>query len=1246
MCIHVQDCVSAKDVWTKLCNTFEDSGLCRRVSLLRTLITTRLEDCGSMEEYVNLIMSTAQKLNGIKFVVQDEWIGTLLLAGLPEHYGPMIMGIESSGAAITGDSIKSRLLQEMKNTNPSMNSAFLGTSNSNHKSHNGKGIRCYECNSYGHKASACVNRKPKKNNQSKGDVKPQTKVNNKERKAFCTVFSAGSVDKDDWYVDSGAGKHLTMRDDWMTSKQPSKIKEIVVANNSKLPVDTEGEVCVNVKCEGSVDTVPITNVQFVPDLSANLLSVSQLAKRGYTSIFDSKGCRIINESGELCATASLVNDIYKLDLAENRCLMTSSKCDNDLWHRRMGHLHQKSLLKLSSGLATGINFKAQKDIEPCISCLKGKQTRIPFPKFGTRATSMLELIHSDLCGDMECSSISGARYFLTFIDDFSRKVFVYFLKSKSMVKEIFSEFKAMVENQTGIKIKIIRTDNGLEYCNNELEAHLKRAGIRHQTSNTYTPQQNGLAERMNRTLVEKAKSMIFDADLPKSFWAEAVATAAYIVNRSPTKGLTAMTPEEVWTGKIPDLSHMRIFGCKAMVHVPKQKRKKWDAKSEEKIFVGYSMDTKGYRLVDLKTKKLVISRDVVFLENSFIPKDPGNQVSIPDKKVILDLNSHNDCQVSVTENGTGSTENLVDTVVGEDALSDSDDDIFYSNDDDSEAEASLSNETPIVPDQILRRSERKPKPIDRLVVGNFVTEPSSMEDPVSVDEAMKRSDSDLWSQAMEDEFKSLQQNDTWDLVDLPANRKAIDVKWVFKTKKDIHGNIVRYKARLVAKGFTQRKGIDYCETYSPVVRQSSIRYLVALAAQYDLEIDQMDAISAFLQGEIKEELYIVQPKEFRIGDKVCKLKKAIYGLKQASREWNLKLDAAIKSIGFRQSEIDLCVYYLIKGKLMTFIAVHVDDLMIFSNDKEVRSHLKNQLSAQFKMTDLGTATYCVGFHVTRDREAGKIYLDQEKHIRELLIKFNMNDCKTATTPGDPNQRLTKDMSPKTSEELEEMFNVPYQNAVGGLLYIAQGTRPDIAYAVNSVSRFNNNPGKAHWTAVKRILRYLKGTMSAKIEYSKTVSSELMGYCDADWAGDPDDRRSTTGYCFLKQGGAVSWCSTRQKTIALSSTEAEYMSLSSATQEALWLRQFQNSLKIDGHSSDEPMKIHCDNMSAIDLAKTTGYHARSKHIDIRHHFVRQRITEGQVNIEHIGTEYMTADVLTKALVKQKHMNCATGMGMKF
>jgi hypothetical protein len=1065
--VHVQGCHSAEEVWNKLKAAFDDSGLCRRVSLLRSLITTKLDDCGSTAEFVNSIISTAQKLNGIGFTVADEWIGTLLLAGLPERFSPMIMGIESTAVKITGDFIKTKLLQDV-NLSANQN-AFVSQDSSNMKnqSPNLKGVRCFSCSAYGHKANSCPNNSAKKSANFHTSKSSKANGGYKKKSAFSAVFSTNTFDSNNWYIDSGASAHYTMRDDWMISNHKSNAREITVANNSKLKVISSGIVNVNVNNSGSSNIIPINNVHFVPNLAANLLSVSQLVKKNFSVIFDKNGCRIVDADGDVCATAKMINDVYKLDLCKtnnNQCFLTKAINENTLWHQRLGHMNQDALLKLNNGLVSGIKFKPSTEDKCCAICSKGKQSRLSFPKNGSRATDTLGIIHSDLCGIMECKSLGGANYFLTFIDDFTRKVFVYFLKSKSDVKELFDEYRALVETQTGKKIKILRTDNGLEFCNKELDSQLRKAGIIHQTSNTYTPQQNGLAERMNRTLVEKARCMLFESNLPKYFWAEAISTAAYIYNRSPTRSVTGKTPEEAWSNKIPDISHMKTFGCMAMVHIPKEKRKKWDSKSQELIFVGYCSDTKGYRLVNMKSKSVVKSRDVVFMENKFLLSNLDNQfyVSETKNKVILSFDEVVGLNVSNLEDNDQSTFESEEEV--------------YLTDDASESED--ITETTIVPEPILRRSGRDTKPIDRLEVGFFTAE--AMGDPTSVKEAMRSPASKLWRKAMEEEFNSLQINQTWELIDLPPNKKAIGVKWVFKTKRDIDG----------------------------------------------------------------------------------------------------------------------------------------------------------------------TAKYCVGFHVTRDRIKGELFLDQEKHIRELLDRYNMANCNSVSTPTDPNQKLCRDMAPKTSDEMEEMSNVPYQEAVGSLLYIAQGTRPDIAYAVNTVSKFNQNPGKPHWNAVKRIMRYLKGTIKAKLLYSKDGNQEIVGYCDADWASDSDDRRSVTGYCFIKQNGPISWSSKRQKTVALSTTEAEYMSLSTACQEALWLRQFQQDLLVDGNSNINSTLIRCDNRSAIDLSYASGYHARTKHIDIRHHFHRQHIADGHIEVQHIDTDNMTADILTKPLFKPKHYKFSKLMGLKF
>lgn len=1262
--IHIRGCETAKAIWDKLQDTFEDSGLYRRVSLIRQLTSTRLDNCNGMEDYVNKIISAAHKLRNIDGNnVSDEWIATFLLAGLSDRFKPMIMALENSNVALTSDGIKTKLLQDTKSSETSSSKALYtkGRRYGKHQNHSSQSsqqpsfsssdkqsgqsvVRCYVCQEIGHISRFC----PKKKKNAMTAISTGKQTSNSSSSQYIPTasglfggYSTATTNKNDWIIDSGASFNMSGRDDWLQNRNVPLIDEISAANNAKMEVISTGQVDVIVDCEGQAKKVSVNEVLHVPDLSVNLLSVSQMVLKDYTVVFDKFGCKIFDANNQLHSTGRHINNSFIMNLAEKQCHLATSENSTELWHRRMAHLNHSDLVKLNNGLASGITFNDKKQSSSCIPCLQGKQIRFPFPKKGSRVASVLDLIHSDLCGPMEVSSMSGARYFLTLIDDLSRKVFVYFLKTKEGVKGIFEEFKALHERQLGKFIKILRSDNGSEYVTNELDEFLRCNGIIHQTSNPYTPEQNGLAERMNRTLVEKARSMLHGAGLPKSFWAEAVSTAAYLVNRSPTSG-HGKTPEEVWSGKTPDLSHLRVFGSKAMVHVPKELRRKLDSKSREMIFVGYCEATKGYRLIHPVTKNLTKSRNVVFLENDF--RHTESPSSVPDSVGdFFPLSEANRLDIVVGDaNANESSASNESLQLGSDAsdqrFADAPIDVVQQN-------VERNESAPIdVGQQNVRRSERTPKP---KIFSDFIAYPVYgivLDDPQTVEEAMSRANAAVWKKAMKDEFDSLVENNTWVLTDLPPNRKPIHCKWVYKTKRNADGQVSRYKARLVAKGFTQRQGIDYDETYSPVIRYSSIRYLVAIAAKFDLDINQMDVVTAFLHGDIDEEIYMLPPPEFITGNKVCRLRKALYGLKQASRQWYLKLDSAMTEIGFQRSSVDSCIYYLIDRNKMTFVAVYIDDLLIFTNDLERKCFLQHELSKRFKMTNLGEAAFCVGLKLSRDRTNGLIFLNQRRHVMDLLTKFEMVDCNTVETPMDPNQQLSKDMSPKTSSEVEEMRGVPYQELVGGLLYISQGTRPDITYAVNTVSKYNNNPGKLHWIAAKRILRYLKKTIDAKLTFSVNGNSNILGYCDADWGSSIDDRKSCTGYAFIFQGGAISWVSKRQPTVALSTTEAEYMSLSAAVQESLWLRSLH--CEFNFIQQIQSMEIRSDNVSALELAKSTAYSARTKHIDIRHHFVRQHVQEKSVILVHVPTEEMLADVLTKALPSKKHSYCSSGLGMLF
>lgn len=502
--VHIQEARTAKEVWDKLSSTFDDSGLTRRVGLLRDLCNTSLTECQNVEEYVSRIMNTAHKLRNIGFKVDDEWLGTMLLSGLPESYKPMIMAIESSGMTITSDSVKAKLLQDVRPCeNESKAFAVNKKFQKNYKRHS-KGPRCYTCNKYGHKSPEC---------KSKNKETSQ----NSSSSSYAAVFIATTAQCDAWYVDSGASSHMVKDKSLLQNETTSVIKNIRVADNKVLSVQCSGQVSLNTYNEkGQEKKVLFTNVLYVPDLATNLLSVSQIIRSGGQVRFDKTGCVIMNNGNQIVATASIINNMYRLNMPGGGYACMSDVEENDifLWHQRMGHLNFNSLKKMSDN-TDHVTFSAKSENLTCVTCKEGKQTRLPFRSEGNKAKGLLQLVHSDICGPMETQTPGGAKYFITFLDDFSKKIYVYFLRNKSDALEKFKEFRNEVENQLNTHIKILRTDNGLEYVNKNFSDYLKSAGIIHQTTTPYSPEQNGAAERMNRSLIERAKCMLLNANLPK-----------------------------------------------------------------------------------------------------------------------------------------------------------------------------------------------------------------------------------------------------------------------------------------------------------------------------------------------------------------------------------------------------------------------------------------------------------------------------------------------------------------------------------------------------------------------------------------------------------------------------------------------------------------------------------------------------------------------------------------------------------
>ena len=994
-------------------------------------------------------------------------------------------------------------------------------------------------------------------------------------------------------------------------------QNVIVGDGFTLEVKGEGTVLLDVKVNGNeIKQCKLLNVLYVPELSYNLLSVSKAVNAGKVVEFDNDGCNIKDERGRVLASAKRVGNLFYLNNIEKPPRKHEMNAAEQTWHSRYGHINIDRLNHLrKENMVDGMNYStSQKEKTICKPCIDGKHHRTKFPKgCATRASDVLELIHTDVCGKVGTQSLSGCEYFLTFTDDKSRYTWCYVIKHKSDVFKKFIEWKMMVENVSGKVVKILRSDNGGEYTSHALEEYLKKNGIVHQFTVSKNPEQNGVAERNNRTLVEMVRSMLSESKLGKCYWAEALMTAVYLKNRSPTVSNENKTPYELWTGRIPNVSHLRTFGCICYSHIPRDERQKLDPKAREAIFLGYGTETKGYRLCDINTKKIFLSRDVIFDEQKFIDCNTDKRTEDSKNKQTIELiEEHSD--------------------EPEDALED------HIKETDFKEQPTYVDETQHLTDEVtLPRPKRNRKAPQ--YYGEWANISETIKEPKTYKEAIESNESDEWKSAMEEEIKSLEENQVWTLTQLPDDRKTIGCKWVFKCKYNSDGVLERYKARLVAQGYNQQYGIDYQDTFSPVARFESIRLIISLAAINKLKLHQMDVTTAFLNGALKEDIFMKQPEGYKVKGKemlVCKLNRSLYGLKQSAKCWNEELDSHLKSLGFKQSISDQCIYIKSDGNDILVVAVYVDDIIVGGQCKKHIDEIKYKLSLKFSIKDMGELHHFLGVKIIQSEDG--IWIGQPSFIEDLLMKFDMKDCKPVDTPADPSIKLKKLFSNDDKVDREK-----YQSAIGCLIYLSTRTRPDITYAVGAVAKYAEQPGKQHWTAVKRIFRYLKGTITLGIKYSSTSKDELIGYSDADWAGDVDDRKSTSGYAF-ELGSIITWRSKKQASTALSTAEAEYLALASCIQEALWLKKLLSDLT---NKVEKSIDIYEDNQSTISMAKNQHSHGRSKHIDIKYHFIKEHCVDGCIQLIYCPTEEMKADMFTKPLYSTqfKKLRALIGMATK-
>ncbi|KAG7598911.1 Integrase catalytic core [Arabidopsis suecica] len=782
----------------------------------------------------------------------------------------------------------------------------------------------------------------------------------------------------------------------------------------------------------------------------------------------------------------------------------------------------------------------------------------------------------------------------------------------TIIKGRANDGLALVENRFKTKLTTLYSDNGGEYIG--LRSYLASHGISHLTSPPHTPEHNGIAERKHRHIVETGLSLMSHAKIPIEYWSYSLAAAVFLINRMPTPILSNVSPYEVLFQSPPNYTRLRVFGCLCYPWLRPYSQNKLSPRSTPCIFLGYSLTQSAYLCYDFSTSKMFVSRHVEFHENEFPLSSFLSSTNTSHESSSSVFHPVSAARVYLESLITRSPPSL-DPSPPTTAQEQSDNDSSPNENDNSapqetaNAENNVVVENPapaLVPSNIhpmVTRAKNNIQKPNRKFANNIKLEEV---EPTSHVQALK---DERWRRAMGEEFDSIVRN--------------------------ADGTIDRFKARLVAKGFHQRPGIDFQETFSPVIKHVTIRVVLGLAARKNWVLRQLDVNNAFLQGKLTEEVYMSQPPGFIDKDKphyVCRLHKAIYGLKQAPRAWYNELRDFLLSNGFVNSLADASVFVFHMGEVIIYMLVYVDDIVLTGNSASAIDRFIQVLSKRFSLKDMGALSYFLGLEVTRS-SAG-IRLNQRKYTTDILTKYHMIGAKPVPTPMASSTTLTVADGVKLPDPTE------YRAAVGSLQYLAL-TRPDIGFAVNRLSQFMHSPTTVHWDAVKRVLRYLAGTIEHGLWFSANTSLELSAYSDADWGGDKDDYSSTGAYIVYLGSHPISWSSKKQKGVSRSSTEAEYRAVTEAASEVKWVLSLLSDLRIRTPTAP---KVYCDNIGATYLCANPVFHSRMKHLALDYHFVRELIQAGVLRVLHVNSIDQLADGLTKPLPRARFQDLRFKIGV--
>jgi len=982
----------------------------------------------------------------------------------------------------------------------------------------------------------------------------------------------------------------------------------------------------------------------------------------------------------------------------------------------------------------GLQVPHTSNVCRCAVCQQAKARHAPIRRKGSQAVkaeATMDCLHVDLMGPVNATlhgtqkerilSLGGNTYILNCVEGRSHYVLVRLARHKSEVPDLLIAAITFLQTQTGKKLKMLRSDGAPEFCNAKINAFLKANGTAHSTPPAHKPALNGIAERMNRTLMEMARAMLIQSGAPLPLWGEAINAAAFTYNCSiQVVGGRNDAPARILFGsnKCPDPNRLRVFGCDVWHTLPHVEQSKLSPRAERAMFVGYSADGLKYRILKPNSSlAAIMTRDVTFDEDSFTvsaelvvniaeqreadlssaPRssqvDPGlalgrvdemaelqRHTQSPDEDDVVLVSStaaHQQQQQPLSEQSAPSepADNQHQILPSSSPPSPSDPEEKYEEESDyqpSEADSdSLEQERDGQPqadataaphtsaEQTLRRSTRASRQPDlfpgiirldaltqlqqqSLLFGALIAAADIHDvkvDPTSYKQALARPDARKWADAIAAELLSMEKNQVWKLVFPPPGATIIKSRWVFKVKLDEHNQPVKWKARLVAKGFQQVHGVNYDETFAPVAKHKSIKLVMAIVNELDLELKQIDFVTAFLNAPLDYEVYMEQPEGMptRGDGRALLLRRALYGLKQSPRQWNIELHNWLVQRGYRPILQDPCIYvkHTTEGRVI-ILFLYVDDTGVayHKKDEAIWEADKAALSTRFPISDLGDCQWLLGMEVRRDRAKGTLTISQQAYTERVLKQFNLLECKHQPLPmahGGELGELPLDDTPV--KPLNAEGKRLYQSMIGSLLYAACLTRMDLAFATVKLARFSAAPADHHLVAAKRALRYLAGTRNLGLVFRRSgrkIHLDPTVYPDASWISEVDTGRSHSGVITLLNGNPIHWWSKQQSMVALSSTESEYIAMGEAAKDAVWLREWLISVL----GVETPIRVLCDNQAAIKIANADTDSARTRHYSARHHYVRQLINEHQLKLEWTNTNEQAADLLTKQLTLEK------------